>query len=127
FPINGCHLVNEMTHPFITFMIPFPRRTENNFQLVVFGTELHVTTEFIRQFKQFSTVDLLTAIFVDEQLNLFILLMDRCNALSLGEHFQVRHCKCSPSERDRKSTRLNSSHVSISYAVFCLKKKSNTV
>src|SRR5699024_11911448 len=28
-----------------------------------------------------------------------------------------------PSRRDRKSTRLNSSHVSISYAVFCLKKK----
>src|SRR5699024_11897866 len=26
-------------------------------------------------------------------------------------------------QRDRKSTRLNSSHVSISYAVFCLKKK----
>src|SRR5699024_873108 len=28
-------------------------------------------------------------------------------------------------ELDRKSTRLNSSHVSISYAVFCLKKKNN--
>src|SRR5690348_17937991 len=27
---------------------------------------------------------------------------------------------------DRKSTRLNSSHPSISYAVFCLKKKTNT-
>src|SRR5438477_2810514 len=27
---------------------------------------------------------------------------------------------------DRKSTRLNSSHMSISYAVFCLKKKMNT-
>src|SRR5689334_24503078 len=27
---------------------------------------------------------------------------------------------------DRKSTRLNSSHSSISYAVFCLKKKNNT-
>src|SRR5690242_21107780 len=26
-------------------------------------------------------------------------------------------------QRDRKSTRLNSSHMSISYAVFCLKKK----
>src|SRR5438477_9617977 len=26
---------------------------------------------------------------------------------------------------DRKSTRLNSSHMSISYAVFCLKKKNN--
>src|SRR5436305_9692533 len=30
------------------------------------------------------------------------------------------------SERDRKSTRLNSSHVRISYAVFCLKKKIST-
>src|SRR5271167_5065683 len=30
------------------------------------------------------------------------------------------------SGQDRKSTRLNSSHVSISYAVFCLKKKKNT-
>src|SRR5690348_17670299 len=29
----------------------------------------------------------------------------------------------SPSHPDRKSTRLNSSHPSISYAVFCLKKK----
>src|SRR5690349_23375297 len=28
--------------------------------------------------------------------------------------------------RDRKSTRLNSSHVEISYAVFCLKKKTKT-
>src|SRR5699024_12294334 len=28
-----------------------------------------------------------------------------------------------PAAEDRKSTRLNSSHVSISYAVFCLKKK----
>src|SRR3989454_7890972 len=29
-------------------------------------------------------------------------------------------------EQDRKSTRLNSSHLVISYAVFCLKKKKNT-
>src|SRR5690625_7532758 len=29
------------------------------------------------------------------------------------------------SGRDRKSTRLNSSHVAISYAVFCLKKKNS--
>src|SRR6266487_4785455 len=29
--------------------------------------------------------------------------------------------------RDRKSTRLNSSHPSISYAVFCLKKKKNKI
>src|SRR3712207_7393113 len=29
--------------------------------------------------------------------------------------------------RDRKSTRLNSSHANISYAVFCLKKKKNNI
>src|SRR2546426_8094315 len=32
-------------------------------------------------------------------------------------------CSSVPSHRDRKSTRLNSSHLVISYAVFCLKKK----
>src|ERR1039458_7251248 len=31
--------------------------------------------------------------------------------------------KSPAAERDRKSTRLNSSHLGISYAVFCLKKK----
>src|SRR3712207_7344780 len=31
-----------------------------------------------------------------------------------------------PLAGDRKSTRLNSSHANISYAVFCLKKKKNT-
>src|SRR3712207_8191729 len=30
-----------------------------------------------------------------------------------------------PPQADRKSTRLNSSHANISYAVFCLKKKKN--
>src|SRR5207253_3760543 len=39
--------------------------------------------------------------------------------------FGVRYSCCSRTT-DRKSTRLNSSHVAISYAVFCLKKK-NTV
>src|SRR3712207_8568800 len=34
-----------------------------------------------------------------------------------------RAASCSPCVRDRKSTRLNSSHANISYAVFCLKKK----
>src|SRR5690349_23919602 len=36
----------------------------------------------------------------------------------------VLHCGL-PAAADRKSTRLNSSHVEISYAVFCLKKKKN--
>src|SRR3712207_8914246 len=39
----------------------------------------------------------------------------------------VRLLEETPRERvlDRKSTRLNSSHANISYAVFCLKKKKN--
>src|SRR5438132_9543591 len=36
-----------------------------------------------------------------------------------------RHASRVRSESDRKSTRLNSSHTVISYAVFCLKKKKN--
>src|SRR2546430_3423481 len=46
-------------------------------------------------------------------------------------HAGVMHCgdaaadhgPAKPGARDRKSTRLNSSHSQISYAVFCLKKK----
>src|SRR5438034_7956185 len=40
--------------------------------------------------------------------------------LSHAEHSEATHNLLS---RDRKSTRLNSSHTVISYAVFCLKKK----
>src|SRR5262245_66663724 len=39
-----------------------------------------------------------------------------------GELFRVV-APCAAEDRDRKSTRLNSSHLGISYAVFCLKKK----
>src|SRR5438132_10013178 len=35
----------------------------------------------------------------------------------------VEDARPEPPDRDRKSTRLNSSHTVISYAVFCLKKK----
>src|SRR6266702_8393733 len=42
-----------------------------------------------------------------------------------ARHVTLREDHDVPGEvlRDRKSTRLNSSHVAISYAVFCLKKK----
>src|SRR5688572_32087852 len=36
------------------------------------------------------------------------------------------HAPLDRHRRDRKSTRLNSSHSQISYAVFCLKKKKNS-
>src|SRR5438874_4866555 len=43
--------------------------------------------------------------------------------LCLHEQRNCRAWKSKTRETDRKSTRLNSSHVEISYAVFCLKKK----
>src|SRR5437868_13043505 len=57
----------------------------------------------------------------------------RCRKRSIPSRISPRHAprspgcrrggRCESSSSDRKSTRLNSSHVSISYAVFCLKKK----
>src|SRR5256885_9673559 len=45
----------------------------------------------------------------------------RRNGLDLPEEPEAR--RRLPDPEDRKSTRLNSSHLVISYAVFCLKKK----
>src|SRR5438874_9228951 len=46
------------------------------------------------------------------------------SALRDAHGARTRHgARRRPSTLDRKSTRLNSSHVEISYAVFCLKKK----
>src|SRR3712207_8558412 len=44
---------------------------------------------------------------------------------SVGVIEHCHRCLAVLGEQDRKSTRLNSSHANISYAVFCLKKKIN--
>src|SRR5207249_11472818 len=44
-------------------------------------------------------------------------------AILCAERAAATSCRLIGKHGDRKSTRLNSSHVSISYAVFCLKKK----
>src|SRR5690606_41897781 len=57
-------------------------------------------------------VDLLKNLFISERTHLILpthRALDKASELSKGN-------------QDRKSTRLNSSHVKISYAVFCLKK-----
>src|SRR5687768_17985988 len=56
----------------------------------------------------------------------FVVIPDRCSGQldwrsTLSGQERIRACK------DRKSTRLNSSHGYISYAVFCLKKKKNKI
>src|SRR2546430_9236726 len=57
---------------------------------------------------------------------------ERFSSPEVGSHRMQRAARASrqegahsPASRDRKSTRLNSSHSQISYAVFCLKKKKN--
>src|SRR5438874_1882299 len=45
------------------------------------------------------------------------------NAVSFGSYYGFQEVRRTLPVQDRKSTRLNSSHVEISYAVFCLKKK----
>src|SRR5947209_19425446 len=42
-------------------------------------------------------------------------------------HLPASTCSSYSKARDRKSTRLNSSHANISYAVFCLKKKKTLI
>src|SRR5688572_8865797 len=58
-----------------------------------------------------------------EQMHIARLFVDNCVGAGGGVH----HVKVFVTSklRDRKSTRLNSSHSQISYAVFCLKKKKN--
>src|SRR5207249_12072008 len=51
----------------------------------------------------------------------------RSGALDSRSWLRLEPLGFQPQSIDRKSTRLNSSHVSISYAVFCLKKKKNRV
>src|SRR3712207_8330343 len=48
----------------------------------------------------------------------------RTEQVSFGKYHNV-NAAMEVARTDRKSTRLNSSHANISYAVFCLKKKNN--
>src|SRR5438128_5513403 len=57
--------------------------------------------------------------------NIFVtpgLIVEKIDGVEAGSVGRTSHAYVLPGE-DRKSTRLNSSHGSISYAVFCLKKK----
>src|SRR2546426_7645261 len=53
--------------------------------------------------------------------------LDRCDR-GTGQYWTLYRARwLGDRQRDRKSTRLNSSHLVISYAVFCLKKKKNNI
>src|SRR5699024_12622053 len=55
-----------------------------------------------------------------------VMSVDLARELLAGFEMNFGSVSSPEAEQDRKSTRLNSSHVSTSYAVFCLKKKSIT-
>src|SRR3712207_6872367 len=67
-----------------------------------------------------------------DELDLILVIIERREGTAEGFHQQTASCLCDrhlPSQlvgADRKSTRLNSSHANISYAVFCLKKKTRS-
>src|SRR5690606_41851779 len=72
--------------------------------------------------------------FKDKSLSAHVCIADLANVLfTYTSDANAADCRLAASglhrvgfaDRDRKSTRLNSSHVKISYAVFCLKKKKN--
>src|SRR3712207_7589816 len=52
---------------------------------------------------------------------------DRVRERGVHDHGLIEGVDPGPPGRDRKSTRLNSSHANISYAVFCLKKKTHNI
>src|SRR5260221_2040595 len=51
----------------------------------------------------------------------YFMMLEMSSSNTLIQHHEIAHWQ----QKDRKSTRLNSSHTVISYAVFCLKKKNH--
>src|SRR5262245_63046152 len=73
-----------------------------------------------------STLFPYTTLFRSFRCSLLALLVLACAPQQVGEAviaLVARVLEDRPDRLDRKSTRLNSSHLGISYAVFCLKKK----
>src|SRR5699024_11775741 len=65
------------------------------------------------------------ALYLDEFAKIYAMLIAKTGSRETIKYLLGQMEFLFDGERDRKSTRLNSSHVSISYAVFCLKKKIN--
>src|SRR5260221_4371873 len=77
-----------------------------------------------------STLFPYTTLFRSCEINRWMIQVEQdLTAMIQAREFRVEHwpvnVQCSTRNSDRKSTRLNSSHTVISYAVFCLKKKKN--
>src|SRR5437773_9774854 len=83
----------------------FPYTRSSDLEAVELGIELGMALDFVLQ-----------GIEIGEQVPAHAIRVDHAQRFRLARNLLVLG-------RDRKSTRLNSSHITISYAVFCLKKK----
>src|SRR3712207_1488918 len=90
-----------------------PNRIRIIVQLVVVAALVTIVSEILKAF----------AYDVSVQLSVYVgLIITNCILMGRLEAFAMQNAPWE-SFLDRKSTRLNSSHANISYAVFCLKKK----
>src|SRR5256885_13223106 len=97
-------------------MLPEVERLRPNGAIVTLGPEPEPALKFVERVAAVSPSTAIICASRDASPDVIV------RALRAGARDFLR-LPVSPSELDRKSTRLNSSHLVISYAVFCLKKK----
>src|SRR5690606_8502809 len=86
-----------------------------------FNIKLTVSGEKIKSYDQFPDIPGFQKQGISQSSSMNII-----NGQMSSSNSIIQYYKPLRKGQDRKSTRLNSSHVKISYAVFCLKKKKNT-
>src|SRR5690625_4033045 len=93
---------------------------------------LHIISIEKRRKRSIKTIHLKqqTGNMMPKQIRLFVLIIEDCilrmsliEKINMGLNEHLKYTNLKIVRIDRKSTRLNSSHVAISYAVFCLKSK----
>src|SRR2546430_13149476 len=92
----------------------------------VISQHYHLQACFFFFFNDTATTEIYTLSLHDALpilLMVFVITNDLLKRWSIRESSNPSPSAASPASADRKSTRLNSSHSQISYAVFCLKKK----
>src|SRR3989442_13335177 len=90
--------------------------------LIFFSINLILSSFFFFFFNDTATTEIYTLSLHDGSSDLVVPSADARIGIE-GQVVEGPHGARRFARRDRKSTRLNSSHVRISYAVFCLKKK----
>src|SRR3712207_7042702 len=105
-----------MSAGFFFLMIRRPPRSTLFPYTTLFRSVPHVNAIALKR------VDVLAVLGRDQLAKIFVPVRDRI----IGKDPQRRLAVADGLRQDRKSTRLNSSHANISYAVFCLKKKTTS-